>query len=317
MVTMGIGQDQMTVTPLQIANAISIVANKGYFYTPHFVKSIEGVSDNGAELLDRFHQKHEVLTHISDDAYEAVISGMQGVTEIGTGRIARIPGINMCAKTGTAENKRVIDGHIIKLQNHSLFVCFAPREDPKIVVAVVVENGGYGGAQAGPIASLLVEKYLNDTLRTERLQEVDRIAGVNLMPKYLVRLQFRADSTRAARWARQTGDSTRWRKYQTPSYRTLLLDTTGAVHNPLLEALLKSPVIRYPSLVRRPRTQPPPVAPDSTSGKFPDSLRVPRAHKPDSAKKGEAGVGRSESVKRPAPPKIDSTKTNSTKRDST
>lgn len=287
MVTMGIGQDQMSVTPLQIANAMCIVANKGYFYTPHFVKNIEGGSDE-EDLLGRFHEKHEVLTHIPDKVYEVVQNGMQDVVEIGTARAARIPGIDMCAKTGTAENKRVIDGRIIKLADHSIFVCFAPREDPKIVVAVVVENGGFGAAQAAPIASLLVEKYLNDTLRTERLSQVDRIAGVNLMPKYLVRLQFRADSARAARWARQTGDSARWIKYQTPSFRATMLDTSGNVRNPLLDALLKSPVIRYPSLVRKP--QPPPVQGNSPGPAAPaDSAHPATTPGTDSGRKADSG----------------------------
>jgi len=241
MVTMGIGQDKIQETPLQIANAICIVANKGYFYTPHFMKSVEGSSEADT-LLRRFQQKHEVLTNISDEAYEVVHSGMQDVTEIGTGRPARIPGINMCAKTGTAENKTIVDGRVIKLRSHSLFVCFAPRENPKIAVAVIVENGGYGGAQAAPIASLLVEKYLNDTLRSERNAEVDRIAGLNLMPKYLVRLQFKADSSRAAAWATQTGDSTRVLKYMTPSFRALMMDTSDNSKSPLLLTLMKKPV---------------------------------------------------------------------------
>jgi penicillin-binding protein 2 len=300
MVTMGIGQDQMTVTPLQIANAMCIVANKGYFYTPHFVKNIEGGADD-QELLGRFRQRHEVLTHIPDKVYDIVHSGMQDVVEIGTGRPARIPGIDMCAKTGTAENKRVIDGRVIRLRSHSLFVCFAPREDPKIVLAVIIENGGYGGAQAAPIASLLVEKYLNDTLRTERLPEVDRIAGVNLMPRYLVRLQFKADSIRAARWARQSGDSSRWIKYQTPSYRAMMLDTSGNVHNPLMDALLKSPVIRYPSLVRKSRIQPPPYTPVNSPGPAPDSSKPLLAPKADSGKRMDSG-------RRLSPKKPDSTR---------
>ena len=103
MTTLGIGQDKMLVTPLQMANAMCIVANKGYFYTPHFVQKVEGHSPDDS-VLDKFLVKHEVLTHISDDDYEMVISGMQDVTEVGTARIARIRGINMCAKTGTAEN---------------------------------------------------------------------------------------------------------------------------------------------------------------------------------------------------------------------
>src|ERR1700754_1187173 len=238
MVTMGIGQDKMTVTPLQMANAMCIVANKGYYYTPHFVKSIEGAPEDDT-LLSRFHQKHEPVTHISDAAFEVVHSGMQDVTEIGTGRPARIPGINMCAKTGTAENKRVIAGRIVKLRNNSLFVCFAPRENPRICVAVVIESGGYGGAQAAPIASLMVEKYLNDSISTARLALEDDVAGRNLMPKYLVRLQFRDDSLRAAYYAKQTGDSTRLLKYQTPSFRYAMLDTSENSKSPLFLNLRK------------------------------------------------------------------------------
>ena len=240
MVTMGIGQDKMQVTPLQMANAMCIVANKGYFYTPHFVKSIEGAPEDDT-LLSRFHQKHEPVTHISDADYNVVQSGMQDVTEIGTGRPARIPGINMCAKTGTAENKQRIDGRVVQLHNHSLFVCFAPRENPKIAVAVIVENGGYGGAQAAPIASLLVEKYLNDTISTARLALEDDVTGRNLMPNYLVRNQFKADSSRAADRARQTGDSTNWIRYQTPSFRYMMMDTSYGSKSPLYINLHKAP----------------------------------------------------------------------------
>ena len=236
MVTMGIGQDKMLVTPLQMANAMCIVANKGYYYTPHFVKSIEGAPEDDT-LLSRFHQKHETVSHISDAAFEVVHSGMQDVTEIGTAKPARIPGIDMCAKTGTAENKRVIDGRVLKLNNHSVFVCFAPRENPRIAVAVIVENGGFGAAQAGVIASLLVEKYLNDTIATARLALEDDITNRNLMPGYLVRLQFKDDSNRAALWAKQSGDSSRWLKYQTPSFRYMMQDTLAGSKSPLYLAL--------------------------------------------------------------------------------
>ncbi|GGB07681.1 penicillin-binding protein 2 [Puia dinghuensis] len=238
MATMGIGQDKLEVTPLQMANAMCIVANKGYYYTPHFVRSIEGAPEDDT-LLGRFHQKHEPVSHISDADYEVVHSGMQDVTEIGTGRPARIPGIDICSKTGTAENKRVIDGKIVKLKSHSWFVCFAPRDNPKIAVAVIVENGGYGGDQAAPIASLLVEKYLRDTIATSRLALLDDITKRNLMPRYLVRLQFKADSSRAADWARQSGDSTRWTKYQTPSFRYMMLDTSDGSRSPLMLQLQK------------------------------------------------------------------------------
>jgi penicillin-binding protein 2 len=210
--TLGIGQDMMLATPIQLANSMCIVANKGYYYTPHFVQKIDGETEDDT-ILHKFRRKHEVLTRISDNAYEAVISGMQDVVESGTARAAMIPGINICAKTGTAENYRVIDGKRIQLQDNSVFVCFAPRENPTIAIAVVVENAGFGSTWAAPIASLMVEKYLNDTLRSERLKEVDRIAGTNLMPGYLDRLQFIEDSTRAYFWFKKTNDSNYIKKY--------------------------------------------------------------------------------------------------------
>jgi penicillin-binding protein 2 len=205
---LGIGQDKMLVTPLQIANAICIVANKGYYYLPHFVKTIDDENEEDTALVNKFRKRHEVLTHISDDAYEEVISGMHDVTEVGTAAgIPKIPGINICAKTGTAQNKRVIDKKVVELKDHSLFVCFAPRENPKIAVSVIIENGGFGATWAGPMGYLLVEKYLTDSLRADRLKEVDRIAAANLMPSYLTREQFKADSIRAFQWFKITNDS--------------------------------------------------------------------------------------------------------------
>jgi len=243
MVTMGIGQDKMNVTPLQMANAMCIVANKGYYYTPHFVRSIDDAQGDDS-ILNKYHVKHEPVTHISDDAFNVVQSGMQDVVEIGTGRAARIPGINICGKTGTAENKLVIDNRALKLRNHSWFVCFAPRENPKIAVAVIVENSGHGSEWAAPIASMIVEKYLNDTLRNERLADANRIAGTNLMPKYLVRMQFRTDSIRAAEYANQSGDSTRLLTYMDRANRALMLDTLDGSRSPLLAAIRKMPNIK-------------------------------------------------------------------------
>lgn len=258
MVTMGIGQDKMNVTPLQMANAMCIVANKGYYYTPHFVRSIDDAQGDDS-VLSKYHVKHEPVTHISDDVFNVVQSGMQDVIEIGTGRPARIPGIDMCGKTGTAENKQVIDNRVVKLHNHSWFVCFAPRENPKIAVAVVIENGGYGGTWAAPIASMIVEKYLNDTLRNERLGEANRIAGTNLMPKYLVRVQFRTDSLRAADYANQSGDSTRLLKYTDRASRAMLLDTMDGSRSPLLASIRKMPHLK--PLTPRVTAAPTPAAP--------------------------------------------------------
>jgi penicillin-binding protein 2 len=228
MKTIGIGQDKMLVTPLQMANAMCIVANKGYFYTPHFVQKVEGHSADDS-VLDKYVVKHEVLTHISDGDYETVISGMQDVTEVGTARIARIDGINMCAKTGTAENYLSLEGKRTKLNNNAMFVCFAPRENPQIAIAVVIQNAGYGARWAAPIGSLLVEKYLRDTLTAARIAQATLLANSNLLPGYLVRVQFKTDSIRAALWAAQTGDSARWKKFQDPSLRRQLLDTMHKV----------------------------------------------------------------------------------------
>jgi penicillin-binding protein 2 len=204
--TLGIGQDMMLTTPLQLANATCIIANKGYYYTPHFVEKIDGISDSDT-ILNRFKIKHEPLTKIADSSYETVISGMQDVVEIGTARPAFIEGINVCAKTGTAQNSLMLDGKKVELKENSMFICFAPRENPKIAVAVVVQNAGYGATWAGRIASLMIEKYLNDTISTKRQKIVDEIARTNLMPSYLVRLQFKEDSTRAYKMFQLTKDT--------------------------------------------------------------------------------------------------------------
>jgi penicillin-binding protein 2 len=212
MVTIGIGQDKLTATPLQMANAMAIVANKGYYYIPHFVKGFENETEKDT-VLKKYRQKHEVLTHIPNDVYDIVQEGMQDVVDHGTARVAAIPGINICAKTGTAENKMVLDGKVIQLKDNSMFVCFAPREDPKICIAVVIQNGGFGSTWAAPIASLMVEKYLTDSLRAERIPEVKRIAEANILPDYLPRLQFKTDSIRAYKWFELTRDSNYIKKY--------------------------------------------------------------------------------------------------------
>jgi penicillin-binding protein 2 len=140
--------------------------------------------------------------------------GMQDVVEYGTARVAQIPGINVAAKTGTAEVYRSEYGRRIKLKDNSMFVSFAPRENPQIVIAVVVENAGFGATWAGPIAALMTEKFLNDTLRPERVKEVERIAAANLMPSWLGREQFKADSVRAEAWFKMTKDSIYIKKFR-------------------------------------------------------------------------------------------------------
>ena len=177
----GMGQGEILLTPLQLANAMCIIANKGYYYVPHFVKSID--KDSNHALLAPYLKKHQVA-QIADSAYNYVSVGMMEVVNQGTGKIAQIPGIEVCGKTGTAQNERNINGKRVKLQNHSLFVAFAPRINPKIAVAVCIENSGYGATWAGPIASLMIEQYLRDTISAKRMPLVKKMKDAKIIPNY-------------------------------------------------------------------------------------------------------------------------------------
>jgi penicillin-binding protein 2 len=174
MLTLGIGQDRMTATPIQLANAMALIANDGYYYTPHFIDSLEEESEEDAALLENFRKKQQV-TNIPKQYFQTIKEGMHDVTVIGTAAGIKIPGIEYCAKTGTAQNPHG--------KNHSLFVCFAPKDNPKIAVAVIVENAGYGATWAGPIAALMMEKYLNDTLTKESQLKVENLYKVDLLPQ--------------------------------------------------------------------------------------------------------------------------------------
>jgi penicillin-binding protein 2 len=211
--TLGIGQDKMQATPLQLANFTAIIANKGYYYTPHFVEKIDGETDEDTAFMNKFRKRHDILTHIPDTAYRAVIEGMADVVKFGTARVAQIPGVEVCAKTGTAETYTILDGRRIKLPNNSMFICFAPKDNPKIAVAVCVQNAGYGATWGGPIARILVEKFLNDTLMAKSKEDVKRISAANLMPAYFKRLQYREDSIRAIDWFQKTKDSSYLQPY--------------------------------------------------------------------------------------------------------
>lgn len=178
----GMGQGELAATPLQMANALCIIANHGYYYIPHLVKSVAGNPNDS--MLRPYLQKQNV-THISDEAFQIVGLGMQDVVDKGTGKIAQIPGIEICAKTGTVENKAAINGVAVKMQNHSMFVAFAPRVNPKIAIAVTVENAGYGATWAGPIASLMIEQYLTDTIAPKRKALEERMFNGRVINKYL------------------------------------------------------------------------------------------------------------------------------------
>ena len=193
-VFLGIGQGEMQATPLQMANLMCIIANKGYYYTPHFVSTIENEEPEDT-LLTKFKIRHEV-TKIPDTIYNIVQLGMQDVVDHGTAMGARIDGISIAGKTGTAENYGIINGRREKLKNHSWFVCFAPRENPKIAIAVIVENAGFGATWATPMASLMLEKYLKDTLSAPRWKEVERIENTEIILPVVKMKRNRLDSMR-------------------------------------------------------------------------------------------------------------------------
>lgn len=179
-ISLSIGQGELGATPLQMANLMALVANKGYYISPHVVKAIDG------KPFKKYAIKHQ--TKIDTAYFNEVIEGMQLVMEAGTGARSNIPGITMCGKTGTAQNPHGKD--------HSLFVCFAPRENPKIAIAVMVENAGFGATYAAPVASLMVEKYLKDSITRPELEEF--LLNANLLPDSLRQKVsvFKQDSVR-------------------------------------------------------------------------------------------------------------------------
>ncbi|CEN34863.1 penicillin-binding protein 2 [Capnocytophaga cynodegmi] len=149
-----IGQGEILTTPIQLANVMAIIANRGHFYTPHIVKKI---NDEVTPFKEFTTLKR---TTIDKQHFEPIIQGMNTAYNSGTARGTRIEGIDIGAKTGTAENFVRINGKRMQLTDHSIFVAFAPIDDPKIAIAVFVENGYYGARVAGPIASLMIERYI-------------------------------------------------------------------------------------------------------------------------------------------------------------
>ena len=191
--SVSIGQGEVLSTPLQVANEMAYLANKGWFITPHLVDSIEG-GDVYAKL-EPYKNKHIALS-IADSLFEAVHDGMQGVMESGTGRFAKVPGISVCGKTGTVENY----DRGIKQKDHAFFAAFAPRENPRIAIAVICENAGFGAGSAAPIASLMIEQYLNDSIAgAARKKKVEEISKMNLIPARMLREIRRQDSLLHAR----------------------------------------------------------------------------------------------------------------------
>ncbi len=155
-VSLGIGQGELGVTPLQMANWTAAMANRGFYFTPHLVIYID---NDTTGKLDVFKLPHKTL--VDKPKFEPVITAMYETVEQGTARGAKVPGISICGKTGTAQNPNGED--------NSLFIAFAPKDDPQIAIAVIVENAGHGSTFAAPIATLVIEKFLNDTISAPRL----------------------------------------------------------------------------------------------------------------------------------------------------
>ena len=172
----GIGQGEILTTPIQLGNIAASIANRGWFITPHFVKKI---SNDSIKLKYR-EKKYSSIDSIH---FEKIVQGMYDVIEKGTAQNSKIRGIEIVGKTGTAENFIKIDGVRKQLTDHSIFIGFAPKENPKIAIAVFIENGYWGTRWAAPIASLMMEKYLNKKVERKYLEKY--IFNGNLMNEYL------------------------------------------------------------------------------------------------------------------------------------
>lgn len=174
-VSNAIGQGEVLMTPVQLANMMATVANRGYYYTPHIIKKIKGHA-----IDKKFTTKH--ITTINKKYFEPMISGLFDVYNLGTAHGLNVEGIDICGKTGTAENFTKVNGKRVQLKDHSIFVAFAPKDNPKIAIAILVENGGFGATIAGPIASLMIEKYIKHKITRKDLET--RILAKDLQPEY-------------------------------------------------------------------------------------------------------------------------------------
>ncbi|MBN2813226.1 MAG: penicillin-binding protein 2 [Bacteroidales bacterium] len=169
-ISLAIGQGELLITPLQMANMSATLANRGYYIIPHVVKAVEGVDT----IEHRFYEKHVVK--IDTAHFGPVVEGMYLAVNGGEGstaRIARLQDIAVCGKTGTAQNPHGKD--------HSVFIAFAPKDNPKIAISVYVEHGEWGASYAAPIASLMIEKYLTDSIAPNRKWIEARMLNGNLL----------------------------------------------------------------------------------------------------------------------------------------
>ena len=190
-ISCAIGQGEMAATPLQMANLAAIIANRGYYYIPHIVKNIEGQEG----IDERFYERH--YTMVDSVHFETVIDGMwTSVNKEGTSRRAELKGWDVCGKTGTAEHGRyrIVNGKKKSYDDHSAFMSFAPRNNPKIAIAVYIEHGKWGSTAAVPIASLIEELYLTDTITRQNL--LQEVLNMEIDYEYYDRMQKKYDDER-------------------------------------------------------------------------------------------------------------------------
>ena len=164
-----IGEGEIGVSPLQMANLAAIIANKGYYFTPHLVRKI---GDNGSKKAEFLNVNN---TNVDTVHFQPIINAMEQVVLNGTARSAQIDSISLCGKTGTVENKSFND--------HSVFIAFAPKENPQIAIAVYVEYGTWGGTWAAPIASVMIEQYLKKKLSEKGLIKKNKIESAIILSK--------------------------------------------------------------------------------------------------------------------------------------
>ena len=169
-----IGQGEILTTPIQMANFTAAIANRGFYVKPHFKKSFDNIINDSLYPVKR--------TLIDSKHFETVIEGMHQVVERGTARIAKINGLEICGKTGTVENFIRLNNEKTQLTDHSIFIAFAPKENPKIALAVFIENGYWGARWAAPIASLMIEKYLRKEVKRKWLEK--RMTEGSLIAEY-------------------------------------------------------------------------------------------------------------------------------------
>ena len=177
-ISLSIGQGELGCTPLHLANFCATIANRGWFYTPHMIKGDEEHPLDSAYTVKNYPM-------VEEKYFPLIVEGMNMSVygDGGTSHVAQVPGVVMCGKTGTAQNPHGDD--------HSVFICFAPKDNPKIAVAAYIENGGFGATWAAPIASLIVEKYLNGEIADSRKELETRVKNGYLLNKVPVRKRKR------------------------------------------------------------------------------------------------------------------------------